>query len=254
MSTRRLTAHHIAVSALAVLTLALFVPSAGTAFLVDHWMRVGTYAAPMLILVACAFRSDQAHWQPRDWALAMLVAYIVHQFEEHWIDLYGRNYAFIDSVNAMFPEADPLTPEGVYVINAALVWLVGLQAVVWAKTSLRPVGALFGIVVTNAPAHVVAAVVQGAYNPGLATALAVFVPVGVLAARSLAAVSGGRGALWFGLAYGVFGHALMVGGLVASGVIGIFPESVYFAGLVAYSLVPTLSVVLATDRHVVPSR
>ncbi|MEO0649958.1 MAG: HXXEE domain-containing protein [Planctomycetota bacterium] len=230
-----------ALAALALLFLGLYLPWSGQQFLVRHWMKIGTLAAPMLVFVAVEFRSPDARWGEREWGLTMLLAYIGHQFEEHWFDLYGREYAFIESVNQMFGDVNPLTPEGVYVINTALVWLIGFQSILWANWSARPLSAMWGIMVVNAFVHVAACFAQGArYNPGLLTAALVFLPVSVIFARSLQTRSDGKRWLRHGFLYGLVGHMVMVAGIVASGVKAALSESAYFAILVAYSLIPTV--------------
>ena len=82
----------------------LWVPLGQHDFLVANWMKVGTFLAPFLLFMAATFRSPDAKPVHTDLAVLsvwMLVAYIVHQFEEHWIDVLGNEYAFFDTVNAL---------------------------------------------------------------------------------------------------------------------------------------------------------
>mgnify|MGYP001800576106 CR=1 FL=1 len=72
----------------------LWVPLGQHDFLVQHWMKVGTFMAPFLVLVAFSFSTSEKLIDARSISLALLVAYILHQFEEHWVDIYGRTFAF----------------------------------------------------------------------------------------------------------------------------------------------------------------
>ncbi|MEO0604330.1 MAG: hypothetical protein AAF211_23040, partial [Myxococcota bacterium] len=126
----------------------LWVPVGQHDFLIPHWMKVGTFMAPFLLFVASAFRDDDARPAHTDLAVLsvwMLVAYIVHQFEEHWIDVLGNSYAFYDTVNGLlmgvFGVEDgprPLTGAGIFVINTSLVWLVGALALGACKQGSGP--------------------------------------------------------------------------------------------------------------------
>ncbi|MEM6293941.1 MAG: HXXEE domain-containing protein [Myxococcota bacterium] len=233
---------------LLVLTFAmLWVPVGQHDFLVEHWMKLGTFMAPFLLFVAGAFREEDSVDPKRDvraLSLVMLVAYIVHQFEEHWIDLYGNVYAFYDSVNRLLQsvtgtDTNALTPEGIFVINTSLVWLVAGLAIAYGPRRIFPVLAMASIIVVNAFAHIVLGIAKFEYNPGLLTSFLVFAPVGGyvywLALRDDLA---SRRDVGLSIAWGVVAHVIMVGGLIAGNVRGLFPESVYFAVLIGWSIVP----------------
>ena len=240
------------VAAFLILTFAmLWVPVGQHAFLVPHWMKLGTFAAPFLLFTASAFRRDDALPAHRDLAMLslwMLVAYIIHQFEEHWIDLFGQVYAFHGSVNNLLMSAfgvkdgpGPLTPEGIFVINTSLVWLVGAIAIWRSRTHVFPALAMAAIIVVNALAHIVLGVVNVAYNPGLLTSVLVFAPMGgyvyAFAFRENLAT---RKEIVASIVWGIVAHVIMVGGLIAGQIYGLFPESVYFVALVVWSTVPML--------------
>ncbi|MEM6962470.1 MAG: HXXEE domain-containing protein [Myxococcota bacterium] len=228
----------------------LWTPLGQHAFLFENWMKLGTFMAPFLLLVAAACRQDASkrHWakDPTVLSLLMLVAYIMHQFEEHWIDLYGNNYAFHGSVNRLLrevvsTESDVLTPASIFVINTSLVWLVGALAIWRSARHLFPMLAMAAIVVVNGLVHIVLGVLKLSYNPGLFTSVVVFLPAGGYVLRS--AVQNGLCSLqhiWASIAWAVLAHILMFAGLIAGNGMGLFPEISYFIALIGWSIVPAL--------------
>lgn len=227
----------------------LWVPLGQTAFLIEHWMKVGTFMAPFLTMTAVAFRAPGAGPMRSDikvLSVLMLVAYIAHQFEEHWIDLTGQTYAFYGYVNALVVQTldapagtEILTPEAIFVINTALVWLVGALAIVRAPAHAFPSLAMAAIILINAIAHIAAAVRGWAYNPGLLTSVLIFVPIslwfyGVVLRRGAAT----RADVVIALAWAVMAHVIMVFGMIAANWLKLFSETVYFAMLVLWALVP----------------
>ncbi|MEN0068615.1 MAG: HXXEE domain-containing protein [Myxococcota bacterium] len=237
----------------------LWVPVGQHAFLVPNWMKFGTFLAPFLLFIAVAFRPANAgpvHRDLRVLSLWMLVAYLIHQFEEHWIDLEGNVYAFHASVNELLMGVfgldtgpGPLTPEGIFVINTSLVWLVGAIAVWRAPHHRFPALAMASIIVVNAIAHIGLGIVRLDYNPGLLTSLIVFLPIGgyVYAFVRQANLASTREVL-ASVAWGVIAHIIMVGGLVLGQIQGLFPESVYFLALGIWSVVPTFLFVPSAGR------
>ncbi|MEM9190333.1 MAG: HXXEE domain-containing protein [Myxococcota bacterium] len=225
----------------------LWIPVGQHGFLYPHWMKVGTFLAPFLLFTAAAFRADHAPSWSKDLtvlSLLMLVAYIVHQFEEHWIDLYGNEYAFHGSVNQLLQEvtgteSEPLTPAGIFVINTSLVWLVGALAIWRGENHVFPALAMAAIIVVNAVAHIALGVAGLEYNPGLLTSIVVFLPIGgYVYRRVLRDGLAPPGQVAASILWGVLAHVIMVGGLVVGNVMGLFPELVYFAALIVWSVVP----------------
>jgi len=103
-----------------------------------------------------------------------LPLYMLHQFEEHDRDRF-RKFA-----NQTFAGGkDALTSVGVFVINSAGVWGIDLLALYLAFY----VDLAWGLIaiylpIVNAVTHIVAALVLRRYNPGLWTALVLFLPIG----------------------------------------------------------------------------
>lgn len=104
-----------------------------------------------------------------------LPAYMVHQVEEHAGDRFRR---FVNKHVAKVPNA--LTTAAVVVINVPLVWGVELVALYLARFVAIGWG-LIAIYLTlvNAVVHIVGAAVLRGYNPGLVTAVLVFLPLGI---------------------------------------------------------------------------
>ncbi len=224
----------------------LWVPLGQHEFLLQHWMKVGTFMAPFLVLVAFSVSASEKPINARSISLALLVAYILHQFEEHWVDIYGHGYAFKPYLNEFlsgllgYAQVQELMSDmSVFVINTSLVWLVGALAVWRGDGHTFAALCMAAIVIVNAVSHIGAGLMSGSYNPGLLTAVLVFLPVGigsyVLLARNEAATVGLVSA---SLIWGLAAHLIMVGGILAMSQMSDPPETVFFAGLIAWSILP----------------
>lgn len=153
-------------------------------------------------------------------ACLMLPLYMVHQFEEHGIDLLGRHYHFIEEicgVVARDPDPCPADPPFILAVNCGGgVWIPGVLAIAFRRT--RPlVGACaLGIPAVNAVAHLGQVVVLGRYNSGAVTAALLFVPgcgFALWQLRRIGVLSGARPLRV--LATGGILHALLIGSLLA---------------------------------------
>ncbi|MEO0384171.1 MAG: HXXEE domain-containing protein [Pseudomonadota bacterium] len=224
----------------------LWIPLGQHDFLVQHWMKVGTFMVPFLVLVALSFSESRTFINARSISLVLLVAYILHQFEEHWVDVYGRTFAFKPYLNSFLSGLlghaqvqELMSDASVFVINTSLVWLVGALAVWRGGEHVFVAFCMAAIVVVNAISHIGAGLISGSYNPGLLTAILIFLPVGVgayvLLARSPAATAGLISA---SLIWGLTAHLIMIGGILAMSQIRELNESVYFAALIAWSVLP----------------
>ncbi|MEM1050914.1 MAG: HXXEE domain-containing protein [Pseudomonadota bacterium] len=222
----------------------LWLPLGQHDFLVVHWMKIGTFMAPFLLFVVFALKQDtMSKSDPQLLSLLMLVAYIAHQFEEHWIDLTGEAYAFSPYVNALLQSASGapettviLSPLAILVINTSLVWLVGFIAVLLSPHRFFPYLCMAAIILVNAVSHILAAILTFSYNPGVATSLLVFLPMAWCAFCSVPQAS--PGVKFASIAWAVFAHIVMIGGALGANRFELFPELVYFAMLVAISIAP----------------
>jgi len=106
-----------------------------------------------------------------------LPIYMLHQGEEHFGD---RFRLFVNDVMAGGREA--LTPLAVFVINIVGVWGVDLVAIYLAAYVSIGWGLIaVDLALVNALAHIAGAFAKRRYNPGLITAVVLFLPVGIAA-------------------------------------------------------------------------
>ncbi|MEM9887893.1 MAG: HXXEE domain-containing protein [Bacteroidota bacterium] len=231
----------------------LWLPLGQYDFLLNNWMKIGTYAIPFLLIGAFSFpqktTSKRLFTDYRFVSILMLIAYIIHQYEEHWIDLFGNYYAFYDFNNNFIlsalgaPESSlrPLTKESIFVINTALVWLVGAMAIWKSPKHLFPAIAMASIIVVNGIVHILAAIVNLNYNPGLLTSIVIFVPLYFLFVRQVLSSSAvSKKQVIAGMVWAFLAHVIMVAGLLMANWFKLFPEIVYFILLVIWSLVPII--------------
>jgi hypothetical protein len=168
-----------------------------SSWLYPHWVAAALCMGIFLLLLAPALTLS--------WELPILLIYLqipvymLHQVEEHTGDRFRR---FVNQ--QAFGGVEALTPESILVINLPGVWGVTLLSL-YAALFFGAGWGLAGIylVLVNALFHVTGGVAKRAYNPGLWTSLALFLPVGGAAlwsVSSTAGVSGAQHAVGLGLA------------------------------------------------------
>lgn len=140
--------------------------------LIAHWMYGGALAGILLLLLSPLLLTG---WpEPLAASFLLLPAYMLHQYEEHDRDRFrlffnqtiGRGY-------------EVLSPLAVFITNVPGVW--GVIAVsLYASTLFNLGWALIAVylVLVNALVHIVHAIVFRRYNPGLISAVSVFLPLG----------------------------------------------------------------------------
>ncbi|WP_299218623.1 HXXEE domain-containing protein [uncultured Aquimarina sp.] len=242
---------HLLTTSVALLFLMLWLPLGQQDFLINHWMKIGTYAVPFILIGVFLFLGENYSFKKQNHfrliALLMLLAYILHQFEEHWIDLFGNHYAFYtynnNFIRTVLSETDssinPLSKASVFVINTSLVWLLGFLAIWRSPKHLFPLFSMAGIIVVNAFVHILAAVVNFTYNPGLLTSLLIFVPCyGLFARYILKKYPLNKKNLFSGLLWAFLAHVIMIGGMLAANYYNVISELFYFGILVAWSIIP----------------
>lgn len=171
--------------------------SSGLRWLLREWPYAALFTAVFLLALAPLFGALGA---PLLLVYLQLPLYMVHQFEEHRQDRFRR---FFNEV--IGGGRDVLTPDVVFLINSAGVWGVDLAALYLAWTADLAFGlAAVYLTLVNAVVHIVMAVALRRYNPGLLTAVFLFLPASLWA---LAAVSAVSGASWQA-------HALAAGAVV----------------------------------------
>jgi len=240
----------ISLASICVLFFMLWAPLGQYHFLVENWMKLGIYVTPFILFTFFASRIQETESILSDiklMSVVILVAYIIHQYEEHWVDLLGNTYAFYGYVNELIfailgsPNIStiPLSPESIFVINTSLVWLVGIIAIWRSPQHLFPALAMAGITLVNAVSHIMAGILKQSYNPGLLTAIIIFVPLAVTFYRGvLVRVPSAKMQVKVSLIWAILAHVIMVGGLLAANWFHLFPEYIYFFMLIAWSVIP----------------
>jgi hypothetical protein len=176
--------------------------------LVRNWVYGGSLAGVLLLLLLPAIDGG--------WPLVLVLVYLqmpiymLHQLEEH------DNDRFQHVINDMIGHGRDVLPHGaIFVINIG-VWVLNLIS--FALAAHAGIGwGLIGVyaMLVNAVVHIVDGVVKRAWNPGLVTAIVLFLPVGL-------------GGLW---AISATGEAT-----VTQHVVGIVVAVAIHAGIVLYVL------------------
>ncbi len=230
----------------------LWLPLGQYPFMLEHWMKLGTYAVPFLLIGASGFYHKEEAPNGKSLkfiALLFFIAYVIHQFEEHWVDLTGTYYAFFTYNNNLLhnilgvgPEAPiVLTQASVYVINTSLVWLVALNGFLRAPRHIFPLLAMAGITMVNALVHIIASLRTFAYNPGLLSSCLIFLPLYFWSFRYITKRnSNSRKQLFAGLLWAFLAHVIMIGGMLAANWFHWIPEWLYFILLIIWSLLPLM--------------
>jgi hypothetical protein len=188
-------------------------PSVPTALerLTTRWVYGGFLAGLLLLVLSPVFLVGFP--LPFVFVVLQLPVYMLHQYEEHDADRF-RTF-----VNREVGGGRDVLPSGaVFLINIVGVWLV-FAAAIWLSALAR-IGfgliAIYGVLV-NALVHLVGAVVMRRYNPGLATAALLLLPVGGVGAYLVMASAGvGFGFHLLGLAVAVGVHLVIVGYVLRS--------------------------------------
>jgi len=167
-----------------------------------NWVYGGAVSAVVLIALAPIVAAAV----PASVVLVYLglPIYMLHQLEEHDADRFRR---FFNAI--LRPRRRGLTVGDVFVINILGVWVTFVAAILAAARADPGWGLVIAYaLVVNGLIHVAAAVKFRRYNPGLATAVALFLPVGAAQAFLLADASALQHGV--GLAVVVAVHAAII--------------------------------------------
>ena len=173
-------------AAIVVFACALHLVPEIQAYMLPRWPVIGLGGAVFIAFMLF----DQ--WRRRSgvgpftqWHWAFLMIYLLHQFEEHGVDIYGRSYHFMAYANAFLIEqfgagTALLTVLSLYEINTLLVWIAFMLAI-WGGCRYAWPGLLAGgLIFTNGLLHIGIGAMRWEYNPGLATAVLLFLPLSVM--------------------------------------------------------------------------
>lgn len=156
---------------------------------------IGGAAALVLLLLLFGSRLLQSNpnlprWHDVVWLSWMADAvYLLHNVEEYGVDLLGKAHAFPDSLCAtlnlpLYP-ACPIPPPFFLAVNLSLFWVVGPVAALLSRRYPLVGLSLYSVISINMLAHIASIVTSGRiYNPGLFTALVLFLPLSIWVART----------------------------------------------------------------------
>lgn len=157
--------------------------------LIVNWVYGGFLAGVLLLALTPILA--------RSWPASLvctflcLPVYMLHQYEEHDNDRFRR---FVNE--AMGKGREVLSPAAVFVINVPGVW--GVIAISLALAATLNIGlgliALY-LVVVNGIIHVAHAIIFRRYNPGLGTAIGLFLPLGAYGIMAICRAGGGIAAM-----------------------------------------------------------
>jgi hypothetical protein len=149
-----------------------------------QWPYAALFTAAFLgVLAPLVFRYAG---MPLGLVYLQLPIYMLHQYEEHAGDRFRL------WVNNMLGHGrDVLTPIATFWINSLLVWLLDLVALYLACFVDLSLGLIaIYLPMLNAFGHIVPAILKKQYNPGLATSIFIFLPVGVLSTYVVSRAAG----------------------------------------------------------------
>lgn len=160
-----------------------------------EWPWVGLALAPVLLWILVrefAGRTWRERMDDPAFVLPLLwPMYLLHQFEEHGRDIFGRRYSFMQSLCDTIGQHDlhacPATPAFLFAVN-----VLGCQVAFvlsWTHRRRDPLVAAcaWGIPLVNAVVHLIATFRGGAYNPGTVTSALLFLPLSLRMLRTVVA-------------------------------------------------------------------
>ncbi|HEU0196937.1 MAG TPA: HXXEE domain-containing protein [Nevskiaceae bacterium] len=141
--------------------------------LISYWVYGGLLAGILLLVLSPLLVSG---WPlPAAAAFLLLPAYMIHQYEEHDHDRF--RLFFNATIGKGF---DVLSPVAVFVTNVPVVWgVIALSLYAAVEISLGWALIAVYLVIVNAFVHIIHAIIFRRYNPGLVTAVLVFLPLGI---------------------------------------------------------------------------
>jgi hypothetical protein len=177
--------------------------------LIARWVYGGFLAVLLLLLLTPVL----VHSWPDSLVATFLCLpiYMVHQYEEH------DNDRFRLFVNQKIGKGRVgLSPLAVFVINVPGVWgIIGMSPAGAATVSVGLGLVAIYLVLLNGTIHVVQAIISRGYNPGLGTAITLFLPLGGYGIAAIHQAGGGTffmhmtgAAAAIGIHVAIIGHTM----------------------------------------------
>lgn len=188
------------------------------------WPYLGLVAALLFVLWLATERrpagAPASRWDDPASVLPLLwPMYLLHQFEEHGVDLLGRRYAFLGELcHTLGYTADaahcPADSAFIFAVNAVGCQITFACALAFRRRAPLIAACAWGVAIVNAVTHLGAAVAHRAYNPGVLTSAVLFVPLSAWMLRTV--IRAGvvrRVEIARVVAMGVLVHAVLLGSL-----------------------------------------
>jgi hypothetical protein len=111
----------------------------------------------------------------------LLPVYMIHQFEEHYIDIKGERYAFqkffCNFLGYNNISECPGDEQFIFAVNVPGLYIAGILA--GLLNNIKPIvaGGFAAVILINGLVHLLASLKQKKYNPGLFTSIALFIPI-----------------------------------------------------------------------------
>jgi len=151
-------------------------------WVLENWSRAGLVTALVLLFLAPLVYVCTG--VPQLLIFLWLPFYMLHQFEEH-----GQG-TFLEFYRRMMPHIAPyLTERKLLVVNLGTVWLFfggAMYAALYNEWSLALYAPYLSLI--NALMHVGQLIAWRSYNPGLWTALALFIPGAIITVHTVTAL------------------------------------------------------------------
>lgn len=157
------------------------------------WPYVGLGVALIWFVALTLERRPGAPPRLQDpaWVLPLLwPMYLLHQFEEHGIDLFGRHYAFLADLcgalgHARASPTCPADPAFLFAVNMVGCQMTFALSLLFRRSRPLVAACAWGVALINGMIHIASAIARGAYNPGLLTSVILFLPLSVWMLRTL---------------------------------------------------------------------
>jgi hypothetical protein len=171
----------------------------------------------VLLFSTNRLRSDlnQSRWRDLSWLSWLGVAiYLIHNIEEYGVDLLGQFHAFPHFMCAMLAQPPypscPIPAPFYLAVNLPLFWVGAPVAAILSRRHSILGLSVYGVIFINALTHL-GAFVRSGYNPGVLTALILFLPISFWVARACFGKRGlPYGGLTFIVADGVILHIVLL--------------------------------------------
>jgi hypothetical protein len=150
------------------------------------WPWIGLGAAIIilaLLLLTNVFISNTqvSRWRDFLWlSWLALPIYMIHEFEEYGIDFLGNKHAFPDALClnlslGSYPKC-PIPHDFYLYVNISLVWFVAVLTIMLSRKNPFVGFGLYSVIISNGIAHIVIFLLRQQYNPGLFSAVIIFLP------------------------------------------------------------------------------